>query len=75
MARVTLRSAHGHYWITISGRLTGRDLRRLERACGPALEQPVLPVTIRLADLETIDGPAQAFLNRLACRGAVLLFE
>lgn len=75
MAKLSVRTAHGHYWVTITGRLSGRDLRRLELACGPALEQPRLPLTVRLAGVETIDGAAQAFLNRLAHRGAVLVFE
>jgi len=75
VARLSTRSAHGHYWITITGRLCGRDLRRLERACGHALEHALLPLTLHLAGVDTIDGTAQAFLNRLAHRGALLVFE
>lgn len=74
-ARLSTRSAHGHYWITITGRLCGRDLGRLERACGHALEHSLLPLTVRLAGVDTIDSTAQAFLNRPAHRGALLVFE
>jgi hypothetical protein len=75
MARVRVRSAHGHYRVTITGRLGGRDLGRLERACGPALEQPRAPLTVRVAAVTAIDESAKAYLDRLMQRGAMVLFS
>lgn len=74
MARISVRALDGRYWVTITGGLTGRDLRRLESACSPALEQARAPLTLRLA-VRDIDGAARAYLNRLAARGAELVFE
>jgi hypothetical protein len=70
-----VRSAEGRYNVVVTGRLGGRDLRRLERACGPALEHQHPPLTVRLATIESIDAPARAFLDRLVGLGAVLLFD
>ena len=75
MARVTVRSAEGRFWVTVTGSLRGRDLRRLERACGPALEQPCAPLTIRLAEVSPIDETAATYLRRLVARGAVVLTD
>ena len=75
MAKMRVRSAEGWYHVTITGRLAGRDLRRLERACGPALEQRRPPLTLRLAAGGEIDGSAEAYLDRLKARGAVILFD
>jgi hypothetical protein len=70
-----VRSAHGQYQVTITGKLGGRDLGRLERACGPALEQSRPPLTVRVAAVTAIDESAQAYLDRLMRRGAVVLFS
>jgi hypothetical protein len=70
--RVT--SADGRYQVTVTGKLAGRDLRRLERACGPALEHSQPPLTVRLGAAAAIDDSAQAYLDRLMRRGAVVLF-
>lgn len=59
----------------MTGKLTSRDLGRLERLCGPALEQESVPLTLRLTRASTIDGPARAYLARLVARGAVLLMD
>lgn len=75
MARMRVRWAEGRYWVTVIGKLRGRDLGRLERACGPALEQQRPPLTIRLAAVADIDEPAKTYLERLAARGAVVLVE
>lgn len=75
MARMRVRSADGRYQITVTGTLQGRDLRRLERACGPALEQRQPPVTIRLSAGAAMDDAAKAYLGRLMRRGAVVFFE
>jgi hypothetical protein len=70
-----VQSAEGRYHVTVRGDLAGRDLRRLERACGPALEQRQPPLTVRIAAVSAIDGSAEAYLKRLIDRGAVVLFE
>jgi predicted RNA polymerase sigma factor len=69
MARLRVRSAKGQYRVTVSGKFGGRDLRRLEHVCGPALEQPRPPLTVRLAADTTVDDIARAYLDRLMKRG------
>ena len=39
MARITVRETNGTREVTVSGRLVGSEVRRLEHACGPALER------------------------------------
>jgi hypothetical protein len=75
MAKMKVTSDEGRYQVTVTGNLGGRDLRRLERACGPALEQPRAPLTVRLASVAAIDQSARAYLDRLMQRGAVVLFD
>ena len=75
MARISVKSAAGRYLVTMSGHLSGRDLRRLERLCGPALEQRMLPLTLRLKPASSVDLPARAYLEHLVERGAILQFE
>ena len=72
MARMHVKSMGGRYVVSLSGSLSGRDLRRLERLCGPALEQPTIPLTLCLSSRIAIDRSAQAYLNRLEARGAVV---
>ena len=74
MARMRVTSAEGRYQIMVTGNLEGRDLGRLERACGPALEQRHPPVTIRFSAGAAIDSSAKAYLDRLIRRGAVVVF-
>jgi hypothetical protein len=69
---MTVKSANGHYVVTVTGELRGRDLGRLERACGPALEHQHPPLTLRLAS-SVVDAPAKRYLERLAERGATVL--
>lgn len=75
MAKLRVKTTNGRYFVTVTGQLGGRDLGRLERACGPALEQQRAPLTIRLAAVAGIDEPAKTYLERLAARGAVVLIE
>lgn len=67
-----VKSADGRYFVTVTGQLRGRDLGRLERACGRALEHQYPPLTVRLA-ATVIDAPARRYLERLAERGATVL--
>jgi hypothetical protein len=71
--RVT--AVDGRYRVTVAGALRSRDLRRLERACGSALEQALLPVTVRLTAGAPLDPGAKAYLGRLIQRGALVLFD
>jgi hypothetical protein len=75
MARMHLRLIDGQYCVSVRGSMTGRDLGRLERLCGPALERPVVPLTLRLQGASDVDIAAQAYIERLVRRGAVLVTE
>jgi hypothetical protein len=75
MARMSVKRSSGRYCITMRGRLSARDLRRLEQLCGPALEQKTTPLTLRLTRTTSTDPYAEAFLDRLVQRGAILLFD
>ena len=75
MAEMRLKVIDGRYCVTMSGSVTGRDLRRLERLCGPALERPVVPVTIRLGRSSTVDMSARTYFERLVQRGALLIAD
>jgi hypothetical protein len=72
MARISVRARRDQYWITVTGRLSAADLRRLERACGPALEQRRAPITLRLQGVRDMDNAARGFLQRLVDRGATI---
>lgn len=73
MARISVRTIQGGYVVTLKGRPKHDDLRRLERACGAALEHKHPPLTLRLHQVTETDEPARAFLRRLADRGATVL--
>jgi hypothetical protein len=75
MARLRMTANGDRYSLTVRGHLSGKDLGRLERLCGPALESRVPPLTLRLAADTTTDPPARAYLARLAQRGAVVQIE
>lgn len=72
VATISVRVGNGKRVVTVRGRLVARDLRRLERACGPALEHRELPLELRLLTRRGTDEPAQVFLAGLVKRGAVL---
>ena len=76
MAEITVTvidgGADGGYQVSVRGPLAPRDLRRLERACGPALEHRTLRLEIRLEDTAALDESALFFLHRLRARGARL---
>ena len=75
MARMRVKRLGGRYSITVSGRLAARDIRRLEHACGSALEQQHPPLTVRLEAVTGIDDSARAYLDRLDRRGAEVIFR
>jgi hypothetical protein len=73
MARISKMSRHGKYRVSIRGALSVRDLGRLERACGPALEYERPPLEIHVSPTTTLDDASRVFLKRLATRGAIVL--
>jgi hypothetical protein len=70
MAKISVARAGDHYRITLDGRLSAGDLRRLERACRYALEQKRVPLEINLDKVSMVDQVAQTYLERLRARGA-----
>jgi hypothetical protein len=70
MAKISVARAGDHYRITLDGRLSAGDLRRLERACRYALEQKHVPLEINLDKVSMVDDVAQTYLERLRARGA-----
>lgn len=70
MARISVTRAGGSFYITLTGRLTARDLRRLERACGSALEHRRAPLELNVERVLSIDTAARGYLDRLRARGA-----
>lgn len=75
MARMRVTSIGPHFVISLSGPLCGHDMRRLERLCGRALEQPRIPLTLNLQAATSIDPPARAYLERLEARGATVRYS
>jgi hypothetical protein len=56
----------------VRGLLAATDLRRLEQACGPALEHRELRLEVRLMDARIGDESTRLFLENLARRGAIV---
>ena len=56
--------------VIVSGRLTSADMRRLERACGPALVSQPPNLELDLHAVTYVDATAQAIVGRIAERGA-----
>ena len=56
----------------MSGRLVGPEVRRLERACGPALERAQIGLHLRLVQVTAVDEVARALIGRLVERGGTL---
>lgn len=69
MAKISVVRAGRSYRITLKGRLTAGDLRRLERACGDALEQKLAPLELNVDQVLSIDSAASCTSN--ACAHAV----
>ncbi len=56
--------------MSVSGPLRAADLRELERACGPSLEQRDLALDVVASQVSTFDEASRLFLIGLARRGA-----
>ena len=72
MASIRVRGRQGKRVVTVRGRLAAADLRRLELACGSALEHREVPLEIELKHISGMDEAAERFLDLLARRGAEL---
>jgi hypothetical protein len=56
----------------VRGSLSVRDLGRLERACGAALEEHDPPLEVHLKAVSSVDEASRMFLRQLAKRGVVI---
>ena len=72
MARITVRETGGTREVTVSGRLVGPEVRRLEQACGPALERAQIGLHLRLVQVTAVDEVGRALIGRLIERGGTL---
>ncbi len=73
MARISVKHVDGRSCVTVSGQLSAADLRRLERACGAALEHKRVELELQLSQVSSMDAAARAFVQRLVDRGAILV--
>ena len=72
MARISRIAKRGQYRVSIQGPLSVRDLGRLERACGRALEEREPRLEICLKRVDQMDEAARIFLQRLSARGVLI---
>ncbi|MGE0594076.1 MAG: hypothetical protein AB7G23_15350 [Vicinamibacterales bacterium] len=72
MARIRARTEDGRLRVVVSGALGAADLRTLERACGPALEQRDVALDIEAGDVSAVDEASRVFLVGLSRRGAAV---
>jgi hypothetical protein len=70
MARISIVRVGDISRITLKGRLGAGDLKRLEQACGSALQEKLVPLELDLEQVTSLDDVAQAYLERLRSRGA-----
>ena len=73
MARIQVRAGRDTYRVRLQGLLRAKDLGRLERACGRALERDRVPLVLDTTALTGMDETARAFVERLKRRGAELV--
>ena len=72
MARIRTVIQTSSVLVLVHGRLGAGDMRRLEGACAPALTTPHADLIVDVQHATTIDRVAQAHLNRMETRGAVI---
>jgi hypothetical protein len=70
VARISVARTAGSYRVTLTGRLSAADLKRLERACRYALEHKLIPLQLNLGQVTGIDDAARFYIDRLRARGA-----
>ena len=72
MAKIRAIPGSNTVRVVIVGHLGANDMRRLEHACAPALTSPRAELIVDLARATEIDGVAEAHLQHMASRGAVI---
>jgi hypothetical protein len=70
MARISIAHIGEIYRITVKGRLAAGDLQRLERACGSALHEKIVPLELDIRRVTSLDETAHLYLEKLRARGA-----
>lgn len=70
MARIRAVQRQSTTVVTVSGRLSARDMRRLEHACSPALTTAEVQLTVDLTRVTEVDRAAEMLLRRMVARGA-----
>jgi hypothetical protein len=73
VANISVRIHQGKRRVTVRGHLVATDLRRLERACGSALEHRDLPLELYVGEVTEMDEACRFFLASLERRGAVVI--
>jgi hypothetical protein len=73
VARIRSTGGSGSLRVTVSGKLTSLDMRRLEHACSVALTAADPKLDIHLGAVTYIDATAGAILRCLESRGVRLL--
>ena len=72
MARIRTVMQTSSVLVLVHGRLGAGDMRRLEEACAPALTTAHADLIVDVQQATVIDRVAQAHLNRIETRGAVI---
>jgi anti-anti-sigma regulatory factor len=72
MARIKAVKRATPMTVVVVGRLSARDLRRLEHICSPALVAAHADLILDMRRVTQVDAVAAAMLNRIAARGAVI---
>ena len=75
MARIRTAQRRSTTVVTVSGCLCGRDMRRLEHACSPALTTARMQLTVDLTRVTELDRVAEMLLQRMAARGAQIVAD
>jgi hypothetical protein len=73
VATFARRVTSGRWRIAVRGELRAGDLRRLERACAPALERFPAPLDLEVDTLQAVDETSRRFVVCLLHRGAALV--
>ena len=72
VARIATSYKNRKYRVSVRGPLSFRDLARLERACGAALEEHEPPLEVHLKAVSSIDEASRMFLRQLTKRGVLI---
>jgi hypothetical protein len=70
MARIRRSGRRDVLRLSVTGRLTAADMRRLEHACARALSDPAIGLEIDARQVTHLDPTARAVLHSMAKRGA-----